>query len=110
MLPATTRQMEQCQQQQMMTRLELSWDYTRRQSVAVKTVYLPLPFHTLNDFGRQLLKQEVVCMDRVVPHPNVVELLAVVKISTSEVRLVMEAAAVSHDNLVEVIVASPQGR
>lgn len=126
MLPTTTRQeVKQRQQQQMMTprassgstRLELSWDYTRRQSVAVKIVHFPIPtttalvFRTLNDFvGRRLLKQEVLCMVRVSPHPNVVELLAVEKISTSQVRLVMEYAAAVHDNLAEVIAASPEGR
>jgi len=114
-LRATTSQ--QRQQQQTMTRqpspgnarLHLSWDYAGRQSVALKTFHLASPC-TLNDPHRRVIKQEVICMDRVLPHPNVVKLLAVVKVSRNEVRLVMEAAAAFHDNLMEVITAAPGGR
>ncbi len=114
-LPAATSQPRQ--QPQTMTphpspgsiRLQLSWDYALRQSVALKTFHLARA-STLSDSGRRQLKQEVVCMDKVLPHPNVVKLLAVVKVSSTEVRLVMEAAAAFHDNLMEVIAAAPERR
>jgi len=115
-LPAAG-QVEQRQRQQGMTprtspggiRLQLTWDSARCQSVAWKTFHLASPT-TLNDPGRQLIKQEVICMDRVLPHPNVVDLLGVVKVSKREVRLVMEAAIVYQDNLMEMIAAAPEGR
>ena len=90
-------------------RLQLAWDYARRQSVALKTFHLASPY-TLNDSHRRMLKQEVLSMDRVIPHPNVVELLEVVKVSSNEVRLVMEAAPAFQDNLMEIIAAAPTGR
>jgi len=117
LLPATMRQVEENKLQQIVTpqpspgniRLELLWDMARLQSVALKTFHLDSP-STLNDPNRRLLKQEVVCMDRVGHHPNVVELLAVEKVSTCEVRLVMEAAVAYQDNLMEMIAATPGRR
>jgi len=90
--------------------VQLVWSFARCRSVALKTFHAASP-RTLNeDPCRRLIAYEVLCMDRIIPHPNVVRLLEVKKISPCEVYLVMEAAAASRGSLMKTIVAAPEGR
>ena len=91
-------------------KMSLSWSHARRQSVAMKT-YFSGSTHILDDDPiRRLVAYEVACMDRVIPHPNIVLLLEAMKTSRRQVCLVMEAAAASRDDLMATISAAPEGR
>lgn len=91
-------------------RTQLHWDYSRHQSVAVKTVETAgsAPFE--EDLVRRLVAYEVASMDRTIPHPNVVRLLEVSRASPSGASLVMEADAVCLGDLMQTISSAPEGR
>ena len=89
--------------------LTLGWDRSNRQSVALKTFRTDPPLFRGHP-GCRLVEYETKAMDRVASHPNIVRLLQVVIRSRSIVCLVMEAAAVSRQDLVETIAAAPGGR
>lgn len=112
-----TRQAEQSQQQQTKTlappaniQVQLTWSLSGRRSVALKTFQTASPRTLDEDSYGQLVAYEVLAMDRVISHPNVVRLLEVKKVSPYTVYLVMEAAAASRGSLMELIVTAPQGR
>lgn len=82
--------------------LKLSWDRSSNQSVAVKTFSATSPA-AFDEAYFNMLKYEVLSMDRTGDHPNIVQLFNTVVSSPSQVCLVMEAAAVSGDDLLETI-------
>lgn len=86
-------------------RLRLGWDRSSNRSVAVKSFSTTSPA-AFDKVYFHLLKYEVISMDRTGGHPNIVRLVDNVVSSPSKVCLVMEASAVSGDDLSEIIRAS----